>query len=131
MVGGRRVGVHPVTGEVYPVTAIGYVAPNTGNPVNGMVSPATDGSLPRGLVNHRGVQYAPRFGFAWDVMGDGKTAVRGGFGMFYNRQNLDAQILQHAFMPPLVSNPEVVNGTLDTFLAPAGSLPRKACRGWT
>jgi hypothetical protein len=57
-VGGRRVGVHPVTGQVYPATSIGYVAPNTGNPVNGMVSPLTDSSLPRGLVNHRGVQYA-------------------------------------------------------------------------
>ncbi len=120
MAGGKRVGVHPVTGETYPVTAIGYVAPGTGNPVNGMVSPMTDSSLPRGLVNNRGVQYAPRFGFAWDVAGNGKTAVRGGFGMFYNRQNLDAQILRHAFLPPLVSNPEVTNGTLDTFLSAGG-----------
>ncbi|MBI4873960.1 MAG: carboxypeptidase regulatory-like domain-containing protein [Acidobacteria bacterium] len=116
MVGGRRVGMHPVTGQVYPVTAIGAVAPGVGNPLNGMVSPLTDSSLPRGLVRSRGVQYAPRFGFAWDVAGNGKTAVRGGFGMFYNRQNLDAQILNHAFMPPLVDNPVVNNSTLDTFL---------------
>jgi hypothetical protein len=119
-VGGKRVGVHPVTGEIYPATVIGYIAPGTGNAVNGMVSPLSDSSLPRGLVNNRGVQYAPRIGFAWDLAGNGRTAVRGGFGMFYNRQNLDAQILNHAFMPPVVDNPVVNYGTLATFLGSSG-----------
>jgi hypothetical protein len=30
-------------------------------------------------------QVAPRVGFAWDVKGDGKTAVRGGFGIFHEQ----------------------------------------------
>lgn len=29
--------------------------------------------------------FAPRLGFAWDVKGDGKTAVRGSIGVFYDR----------------------------------------------
>jgi len=32
--------------------------------------------------------FAPRFGFAYDVKGDGKTAVRGGIGQFFLRERL-------------------------------------------
>jgi len=33
--------------------------------------------------------FAPRFGFAWDVKGDGRTVVRGGGGVYYEQLSLD------------------------------------------
>ena len=119
-VGGKRVGLHPVTGEIYPANLIGFIAPGTGDPANGMVSPASDSSIPRGLVENRGVQYGPRLGFAYDVFGTGKTAIRGGFGIFYNRQNLDAQILDLGFQTPLIDNPVINFGQLSSFLGQTG-----------
>jgi Carboxypeptidase regulatory-like domain/TonB dependent receptor len=43
--------------------------------------------------------FAPRIGFAWDIFGDHKTALRGGYGMYYQRVSNQAQ-LQSAGGPP-------------------------------
>lgn len=41
--------------------------------------------VPLNITNQHNFYIAPMGGFAWDVFGDGKTAVRGGFGVAYNR----------------------------------------------
>lgn len=41
--------------------------------------------IPKGLVDNHWAAFGPRLGFAYDVTGAGKTVVRGGFGMMYER----------------------------------------------
>jgi hypothetical protein len=107
--GGQRVGLNPVTGETYPAALIGAIAPGSGDPTNGLVT-GRDPAYPRGLTENPGVQFAPRFGFAWDVFGNGRTAVRGGFGLFYNIG--DFQLLRLlGGQPPVVTTPQINFGT--------------------
>ncbi len=114
-----RVGRHPVTGEIYPATLIGAIAPGTGNPVNGMAVAGQNGT-PRGFIDGYGIQFGPRIGLALDVFGNGKTAVRGGFGMFYNRPNMSENYLRFAAQPPLTDTPTIFFGNLATLTSSAG-----------
>ncbi len=42
-----------------------------------------DPGVERGGIPTSYTHFSPRIGFAWDVAGDGKTSIRGAFGVFY------------------------------------------------
>jgi outer membrane receptor protein involved in Fe transport len=111
IVNGARAGVNPLNGAVFPTSNIGAIAPGAGNPDNGLVVAARDRAYPRSLIDNRGVHIGPRIGFAYDVFGNARTAIRGGFGMFYNRQNLDAVLNPFTTQAPLVQNCSVLPGS--------------------
>ena len=55
--------------------------------------------VPRGLVENRYNTLQPRVGFSYDLFGNAKTVLRGGFGTFYERtqgNDIYSRILQHA-----------------------------------
>src|SRR5580700_317049 len=52
--------------------------------LNGIGTPGQSG-VPKGLVNNHWASIGPRIGFAYDLSGSGKTVVRGGFGIMYER----------------------------------------------
>src|SRR5260370_17551726 len=62
----------------------------------GLVFPGDPG-VPRGLIHTDGNNFAPRVGFAYDVKGDGKTVIRGAFGVFYDA--ITANIIQNGTQP--------------------------------
>jgi hypothetical protein len=118
--GGKRVAIDPGTGTVAPVAYIGLYVPNSGNPADGLHILGQNG-VSIDPYTTSPVAFAPRVGFAYDLTGDGKTAIRGGFGIYYNR--LDGnQVYNLSGQAPYSYTPQVNYTTLSQLAASGSNL---------
>ena len=108
--------VNPVTGARYPGAQIGLFDPASfsGTPYSG-IDLYPDGKY----FDTEHTQLGPRVGLAWDIFGDGKTALRASFGVFYQRSySVDAIASNNVGVgpmkvPPVFQAPLFLNTTFD------------------
>lgn len=95
-----------VTGSI--TGTAGSLVPGSGNFYDGMVACGTNGA-PTGCMKDHLVNPAPRFGFAYDPFGNGKWAIRGGYGLFFEHLNGNEAISGLEGNPPGTLNPTQYN----------------------
>ena len=85
--------------KAYQIDSGNLRAPGTGDPLNGIIIAGQNSPYGRRVVQNHWNNFGPRAGFSWDPFKDGKTAVRGGYGMYFDR-TLVGIALQNAFVNP-------------------------------
>lgn len=120
---GGKTAVDPTTGvATYPKAYADHFVPNTGNLANGLITTKNHSGYPEGLVNGTGLQLGPRLGFAYDVNGDGKTAVRAHVGVFFGPAVQQGQEGDMTHQPPIEFVPTQYYGDARNFTSAGGLL---------
>jgi Carboxypeptidase regulatory-like domain len=102
--------VNAATGALNPSSLTTFSCPPTRCATNGEqfylngIAEAGVNGFPRGNVANSYHTWQPRLGFAYDIAGDGRTVIRGGAGMFFERvQGND--VYNAALNPPFAYQP--------------------------
>ncbi len=86
------------------------------NELYNLINPATDTGfthVPQAFQhNVTKWNFEPRIGFAWNVFGNGKTALRGGFGAFADMPLEMQVIIAYLFNPPIYNVTEILFPTI-------------------
>ncbi|HEY9405111.1 MAG TPA: TonB-dependent receptor [Pyrinomonadaceae bacterium] len=102
----RAVSIDPVSGNVDTTKG--------GDRFNGIVFANENSPYGRRVQSNKYNTLGPRVGFAYNVFGDGRTVLRGGFGVYYDR-TLVGIVEQNAFVNPRINtrvtidNPTLAN----------------------
>ena len=98
--------------QIDPTT--GNLVPGTGNNpnMNGIIVGGKNSPWGAHVGDQRYRNFAPRLGMAWDPFGDGKTAVRTGFGLFYDSAQIGRYETNVFNDPPYVQNISISNASL-------------------
>lgn len=103
----------------------GLVVPKGTNPCAGIAGASTPTEFSnRSLRKNNYKNVAPRLGLAWDVFSDGKTAVRGGFGLFFLRERTSpyfAALTQNAPFSRSIGGERTLDGTATANLSAASN----------
>jgi len=77
--------IDPANPTVFLSSAFnGNIVPGSGNYLDGVSTDGIPGAKPGTYFKFPYLVAAPRIGMAWNVTGDGKTAIRASGGIFYN-----------------------------------------------
>jgi hypothetical protein len=87
------------TPSLYDPSAGSFLDPGTYQLLNG-VCYVYNGCAPAGTLPNRSAFALPRVNLAWDIDGEGKNVLRGGYGLFFNRNMGNVEYDNALRLPP-------------------------------